>query len=498
MRRNYVSDTFNNAIPALFADLLAKGEKVPSRNGATLELPFTGITIMQPQHREILVQGRKHNLAAQIAETMWVLAGRNDIEFLERYLPRAKDFSDNGETWRAGYGPRLRAFTGQYQVIDQLGYVVDLLRETPDTRQAVISIWNPEVDTSPGKDIACNNWLHFLARDNYLDLHVAVRSNDMMWGWSGINVFEWSSLLEIVAGMVGLDIGQLHFSVSSFHLYEQHWEKAETIVRENQSRLISQAKDSPRFSALGLDDMTSFDYMVKSWFALEEEIRTEASRGPLSTQTDNLIEGFPEPMLRSWLRVIAFWWTGNAAYMDPLAGTNLHASAFLAVQPPFRRSEGYIEIAATPLLIDQICELHLEKHNAYGDSWCKRGEILGIMANIARKVDRLGGAETADESTLDTAIDLFVYSAKYLDWLESGGQPDPLRANLLMRDTENRTLIPRGAEVDVLNERLRATFDRLEAIVIHGGGYRQDTVVENIVATMLRDSWILVKTLDNK
>jgi hypothetical protein len=57
--------------------------------------------------------------------------------------------------------------------------------------------------------------------------------------------------------------------------------------------------------------------------------------------------------------------------------------------------------------------MHREKDAAYRDAWKKRGEVLSILANIARKVDRLeyvlGGAlATRDESLLDTTVDLFV------------------------------------------------------------------------------------------
>src|SRR6185369_6985003 len=102
------------------------------------------------------------------------------------------------------------------------------------------------------------------------DLHVSVRSNDVMWGWSGINVFEWSTLLEMVAGMTQLRVGSLHFSVSSFHLYEQHYERAELISRQYD---IKQHKESPRFNSTGLDDMQAFDRMIEMWFEVEAEIR---------------------------------------------------------------------------------------------------------------------------------------------------------------------------------------------------------------------------------
>jgi hypothetical protein len=71
---------------------------------------------------------------------------------------------------------------------------------------------------------------------------------------------------------------------------------------------------------------------------------------------------------------------------------------------------------------DAVRRLHRIKDAAYRDSWKKRGEIMSIMANIARKVDRLeyvtdGAAAPFGESLMDTAVDLLVYSLKYQTFL---------------------------------------------------------------------------------
>jgi hypothetical protein len=65
-----------------------------------------------------------------------------------------------------------------------------------------------------------------------------------------------------------------------------------------------------------------------------------------------------------------------------------------------------------------MIELHRRKTNDYGAAWKKRGEVLSVLANIARKVDRLEtvanrDVATRDEPILDTYIDLLVYSLKY-------------------------------------------------------------------------------------
>jgi hypothetical protein len=69
-----------------------------------------------------------------------------------------------------------------------------------------------------------------------------------------------------------------------------------------------------------------------------------------------------------------------------------------------------------------IIALHRSKDAAYGPAWKRRGEQISVLANIARKVDRLewamtGAPATADESFLDTCIDLYVYCVKYETFL---------------------------------------------------------------------------------
>ena len=109
MRPVYKADTASRVLPSIAADLLENGDEVGSRNGRVMEFINASITLTDPQRREILTLNRKANVFAQIAETMWVLSGRNDVEWLSAYLPRAKDFSDDGKTWRGGYGCRSTA-----------------------------------------------------------------------------------------------------------------------------------------------------------------------------------------------------------------------------------------------------------------------------------------------------------------------------------------------------------------------------------------------------
>lgn len=69
-----------------------------------------------------------------------------------------------------------------------------------------------------------------------------------------------------------------------------------------------------------------------------------------------------------------------------------------------------------------VRQLHAVKDAAYRDAWKKRGETIGVLANIARKLDRLEAALTGapglpDESLMDTVVDLLIYSLKYQTYL---------------------------------------------------------------------------------
>lgn len=399
--RNMEFDDINEALPELMNTVMKDGAVVGSRGGKTRELLFPSITLMYPRNREITNPVRRAHLPAQIAETMWVLAGRNDVDWLKNYLPRAPDFSDDGKTWRGGYGPSLRNWDGH----DQLKHVVNLLKWDPETRRAVITLYNPERDGDPGKDIPCNNWLHFMQRNGYLHLHVAIRSNDLMWGWSGINAFEWSVLLEIVAGLTNMQMGTLKFSISSLHLYEQHWEKAQKIVKSPVPEHV-ELPQSPRFQK---PEGVEFDSIIERWFMIEELIR----KGKRNEIVDYEIDNFPEPMMGSWLVVLRWWW--GARLEDDLLsikGTPLERAARLTPGKPVPQT------VPTPEndFEEFVLNLHREKNAVYGDSWKRRGEQIGIMANIARKVDRLAVAGAGD-SAADTVIDLLVYLAKYRLWL---------------------------------------------------------------------------------
>ena len=433
MYSNFTFNDVNEALPRL-SSILRQSPELSSRAGNVREMTMTSITLTNPSARYILLPARKASLAAQIAETMWVLAGRDDVAWLSHYLPRAPQFSDDGATWRGAYGKRLRAWPTAGGPRDQLAWVVDHLRENRSSRRATLAIFNPATDQEDGlKDVPCNDILDFKSRDGYLDLHVMTRSNDLIWGWSGINQFEWSVLLEIVSTMLGVTPGSVHFSISSLHAYDRHWalldDLSKAAVPPVAERLQTVKFNPPAKSIAYLDGL------IARWFDIEGRIRQAAGRTDDVQAFLEEIDRFPEPLFRSWLYVLLAWWSGDEKPLERVYRSSTTLSRAIAASVRRTPREEAPRPAADGF-VAYVSNLHETKDAAYGDSWKRRGERVGILANIARKVDRLGKTDDT-ETAADTAIDLLVYLMKYRWWLfDEGRMGAPLPAAGLTSDVK--------------------------------------------------------------
>lgn len=222
--------------------------------GETKELHPCIIEISDPCMRTLLYPRRGNNPFTVLAESYWVMAGRNDVSFLEPFLPRAVDFSDDGKVWRAGYGPRLRNWTSiqedksmivkdkdgnvkEYGLkrtkVDQLQFIIKQLVKNPASRQAIMSIWDPAIEgtVEATKDWPCSNWIHFMIRDSELDCNVVMRSNDIIWGWSQTNVYEFTVIQEVIARSLGIPVGKYYHMSDSMHIYDKSYEKMDELLQ---------------------------------------------------------------------------------------------------------------------------------------------------------------------------------------------------------------------------------------------------------------------------
>jgi thymidylate synthase len=229
------SDSSINKLFYKILDASIDWPKAVVRRGGKTTIDSPGpvcVHLTNPRNKVLTIPGRASCFPAACAEALWVIAGRNDLEFLEFFLPRAVDFSDDGKTWRAGYGPRIRTFPDPYGGVDQLAFVVDELSGDRTSRRAVMTLLDPSQDSRfpiKTKDFPCTQSLSFMVRNDKLDLTVFIRSNDFIWGWSHINCFEFCTLQEIVSLITTIPLGEFYVVSNSLHIYEDMAGRVERI-----------------------------------------------------------------------------------------------------------------------------------------------------------------------------------------------------------------------------------------------------------------------------
>lgn len=205
-RRKLARDLY---LPAL-QELVDEGERVDVRGRQTLEILNYISEVEEPEHHCILIPSRRWNPWLALSESLWILAGRNDVAALKPYNSNISNFSDDGDVLYGAYGKR---------VYDQIEPLIERLRKDTSDRRAVLSIWDTKDLTVASKDPPCNDMLFFKLRRNRLDMTVMCRSNDIHWGLFAVNLPTFSILQVYLAARLGVQVGiQTHLS-NSFHVY---------------------------------------------------------------------------------------------------------------------------------------------------------------------------------------------------------------------------------------------------------------------------------------
>lgn len=226
-----------------------RGSKVHENVAVTLAMK-------NPRARLLHVEKREANYGFAVGEFLWYWNGKSDLETMLYYNKRMRDFSDDGKTLNSAYGWRLRrALPTRGQLIadcatmNQWEVAKVTLLEDADSRRVVLNINDAfdqyEAVTRGSKDVPCTLSLQFFVRDNHLDLHVHMRSNDVIWGLTydlfSFTLFQEMMYLELkmTEKFKDLELGNYYHTAGSLHLYERHFGLAEKIVDEYETGIKS-------------------------------------------------------------------------------------------------------------------------------------------------------------------------------------------------------------------------------------------------------------------
>jgi thymidylate synthase len=207
----------NELYTAVCRAVRRQGRTAAPRGMRTREVIGAHLMLTDPRRRLVnLPPARVLNPAFAVAEAMWILSGSDD-PWIFAYNRSLTPYADGGRL-RGAYGPRIRQWRG---ALDQLDHVRRLLATDANTRQAVIQIYDPQLDTCGHRDVPCTLNYRFFLRSGRLDMHTTMRSNDV---WLGLpyDLFTATTLHELMAGWLGAKLGIYHHHVDSLHLYAQH------------------------------------------------------------------------------------------------------------------------------------------------------------------------------------------------------------------------------------------------------------------------------------
>ena len=177
-----------------------------------------GFTITNPKVRMIIDKKRNWNKDYAEAEWQWYLSGDPNINALGDIYGKVpeiwKHMADPQGNVNSNYGY-------QWERNDQIGEVVNILKNYRETRQATISIYDGKEIDQYTFDTPCTYAIQFTIVDNLLHMCVTMRSNDLWYGFCN-DQYQFSKLQNLVLHKLlnkDIEMGEYFHFAHNLHLY---------------------------------------------------------------------------------------------------------------------------------------------------------------------------------------------------------------------------------------------------------------------------------------
>ena len=165
-------------------------------------------------------------------ELLWFLNGDTNVKYLNDNGVRIWNewANENGDLGPI-YGAQWRAWKApDGRVIDQLQYVVDMLKTNPTSRRILFHGWNvadlPAEKTSSADNVKngkmalppCHLLYQFFVQDGKLSCMMTQRSGDLFLGVP-FNIASVALLTHMLAQQCDLEVGEVIHSIGDAHIY---------------------------------------------------------------------------------------------------------------------------------------------------------------------------------------------------------------------------------------------------------------------------------------
>lgn len=221
----FTAATLDDLLHGVYSALLERGTAVHASRGDTMELAAATLELTNPLARLSRSEARGIVFSC-LGELCWYLSGDDSLETIRYYLGAYDNEAVDGKVLGA-YGPRLFGPAP----CNQVDTLLEVLRERPHTRRAVLQIFDAKDLRRAKGDVPCTCTLQFLVRNNALDVIAYMRSNDAVAGLTH-DVFCFTMLQELVGRALGLGLGRYCHVVGSLHLYTKDQAKVQEFLQE--------------------------------------------------------------------------------------------------------------------------------------------------------------------------------------------------------------------------------------------------------------------------
>lgn len=244
-------------------------------------------SIFGPQHSFNLSDGRVPVIGSKkviwekaLLELSWMLRGETNISGLGKAANIWKPWADENGDLGPVYGAQWRTFgkaalqdstsdLEPFVGIDQVQFVVEELRQNPDSRRAFISSWNPlelEEMALPPCPVSYQFSLRGVNYDE-LVLHVYQRSADLFLGVP-FDLVNYATLAHIIAHALGVRATWMVVSYGDAHIYSNHFDQVKKMLQEgapetNDPRIHLQKGISYLDGSVPLPAITGYEYSTQ-------------------------------------------------------------------------------------------------------------------------------------------------------------------------------------------------------------------------------------------
>ena len=263
----------------LLEDILEQGDFKEDRTGVGTYSVFGRQFRHNLQNGFPLLTTKKLHFKSIVNELLWFLRGDTSIQWLnEHSVSIWNEWANEEGELGPIYGKQWTAWpTSQGDSINQIDYVIDCLRNNPNSRRILFHGWNveylPNEKISPQENVKqgkmalppCHLLYQFYVSQNRLSSQLYIRSSDSFLGLP-YNIASLALLTHMLSQQCDLIPFEIIVSIGDLHAYQNHIEQIRLQLSRQPTALPTLKINKKPNSIYGyhFDDFELLDYAPKA------------------------------------------------------------------------------------------------------------------------------------------------------------------------------------------------------------------------------------------